>query len=328
MSNREDTIIEEQPTENFYEKKGRAADQNTSASKGKSNNKEKWGYAAGGAVVGSAATISGQAFAANKEAGPVPAEEVEAKVEESVNATTSVETPSSESHVEAASAVTATAVDPNASPAPEEMIIATADGVRVAQVDDEVSFSQAFADARAQVGPGGVFEWRGNVYGTYYKDEWDQMSPAQRSEYQASIDYDAVQPDKVEEPQTAHYAQHTTSSHVRETVADTSAPDDNEVHVIGVEHNVDVNSDGNLEHVAVLESGGQSYLLVDVDRDGQGDVLLSDLNHNNQLDANEVADVRSEGITMPGCDPSDAMMAQASDQPDYMNDANAGLYDA
>ena len=44
-------------------------------------------------------------------------------------------------------------------------------------VSDEMSFSEAFAAAREEVGPGGVFEWNGNVYNTYYADEWENMSP-------------------------------------------------------------------------------------------------------------------------------------------------------
>lgn len=35
--------------------------------------------------------------------------------------------------------------------------------VKVAQVSDDMSFSEAFASARKQVGAGGVFEWRGKA---------------------------------------------------------------------------------------------------------------------------------------------------------------------
>ena len=62
------------------------------------------------------------------------------------------------------------------SPAPEEALVATDEGIRIAQVDDNVSFATAFADARAQVGPGGAFEWRGHVYNTFYEEEWNSMS--------------------------------------------------------------------------------------------------------------------------------------------------------
>ena len=49
-------------------------------------------------------------------------------------------------------------------------------------VNDSMSFSEAFSAARAEVGPGGVFEWRGNVYNTYYADEWNNMSEEDKSE--------------------------------------------------------------------------------------------------------------------------------------------------
>ena len=45
----------------------------------------------------------------------------------------------------------------------------------MATVSDDMSFGEAFAAARAEVGPGGVFTWRGNVYGTYMADEWEAM---------------------------------------------------------------------------------------------------------------------------------------------------------
>ena len=50
-------------------------------------------------------------------------------------------------------------------------------------VNDEMSFSQAFGAARAEVGAGGAFEWRGNVYSTYTAEEWNGMSAEERNEY-------------------------------------------------------------------------------------------------------------------------------------------------
>ena len=43
-------------------------------------------------------------------------------------------------------------------------------------VTDDMSFSEAFKAARADVGANGVFEWRGGVYGTYYETEWSEFS--------------------------------------------------------------------------------------------------------------------------------------------------------
>ena len=50
-------------------------------------------------------------------------------------------------------------------------------------VSDDMSFGEAFATAREEVGPGGVFEWHGNVYATYSKEEWDMMSAEDRAEF-------------------------------------------------------------------------------------------------------------------------------------------------
>lgn len=54
-------------------------------------------------------------------------------------------------------------------------------------VDDSMSFSQAFAAARHEVGPGGLFVWHGNTYGTYYANEWNAMSPEDRDQYWADV---------------------------------------------------------------------------------------------------------------------------------------------
>ena len=81
------------------------------------------------------------------------------------------------------------------------------DHAPVAQVSDSMSFSQAFAEARSQVGAGGVFSWHGGVYGTYYETEWDAMSPAQRTAYAHSVN-----------PEVR--AQHIDTTHVNENHPD------------------------------------------------------------------------------------------------------------
>ena len=52
---------------------------------------------------------------------------------------------------------------------------------------DDKSFADAFAEAREEVGPGGFFEWRGDVYNTYYKEEWEAMSPEQQHDFMESV---------------------------------------------------------------------------------------------------------------------------------------------
>lgn len=50
-------------------------------------------------------------------------------------------------------------------------------------VNDDMSFKEAFAAARAEVGPGGAFVWHGNVYETYRADdpEWMEMNQEERT---------------------------------------------------------------------------------------------------------------------------------------------------
>ena len=42
--------------------------------------------------------------------------------------------------------------------------------------NDHLSFDEAFAAARAEVGGNGVFKWHGGYYGTYHVEEWDALS--------------------------------------------------------------------------------------------------------------------------------------------------------
>lgn len=50
-------------------------------------------------------------------------------------------------------------------------------------ISDDMSFSDAFSAARAELGPGGAFEWHGNVYSTYTAEEWNNMSEEEKDDY-------------------------------------------------------------------------------------------------------------------------------------------------
>jgi hypothetical protein len=72
---------------------------------------------------------------------------------------------------------------------PEESISSLVhDKAPVSQnVNDNMSFAEAFITARQEVGAGGVFTWQGKEFNTYYKEEWNSMSPEQKNEYIASL---------------------------------------------------------------------------------------------------------------------------------------------
>lgn len=220
----------------------------------------------------------------------------------------------------------------NETPSEQDVIVATDEGVRVAQVDDNKSFSEAFADARAQVGAGGVFEWHGKVYGTYYKNEWDQMSSAERAEWQAKIDYNDVR----DEQEAQHYAHHNTH-HASHTTAPTndylqssqetidSDPADGEIRVLGVE-TVEGPNGQPMNFAALEASNGDQALLVDIDNDGNFDVLLHDDNGDGQLQESEVYDASGVMATVEDlqsvAEQSGMSYANNDDMPDYMNDAD------
>jgi|GEM_PF-3710923 len=55
-------------------------------------------------------------------------------------------------------------------------------------VDDSMSFNEAFGAAREEVGAGGVFVWRDNIYNTFYKEEWEGMDAGDKQDYWASVE--------------------------------------------------------------------------------------------------------------------------------------------
>lgn len=229
-------------------------------------------------------------------------------------------------------------------PSEHDAIVATDEGLRVAQVDDSLSFSQAFAEARSQVGAGGVFEWNGKVYSTYYAEEWDGMSASERSEWQARVDYgdviDASEPSGNATSPASQNDNLMAEIAPDSTYIDNSAPqqataqvaDDNEVHVVGVA--VLDNGQGGVATLAGLQSGDEMAILVDVDTDGTIDLLLSDANDDGQLGADEVYQITetSSGYGLAPMDEAgvddNMYMASNDDMPDYMNDADAGFMDA
>ena len=350
------------------------------------NTAEKAAYAAGGFVAGAASMAAGDVFATTK------TEEAEKAPEEQPQ------------------------IDPANSPSEHEAIVASDEGLRVAQVDDDEPFNEAFADARAQVGPGGVFEWHGKVYGTFYKDEWDQMSAEERAEWQSKVDYNDLR----DENEAQQYAQHqdtqaqepvqnanvhqTSQSQEQEPaveiadirkvdvdgngqldtvvelnngvmfadldhngVADVAAADVNgdgmisndevadvraenivmpqapdgttsvsqqsggnddvDVHVIEVGQ-ADLDGNGMVENVSLVEIDGNEVMIVDIDHDNIADVMITDTSGNGQIESNEIIDISGEGVGMPTMSDGDLFMAQNEMEPDYTNDADMGLFEA
>jgi|GEM_PF-2112166 len=56
-------------------------------------------------------------------------------------------------------------------------------------VTDQMSFAEAFNEARAECGPGSIFEWRGNVYNTYYQEEWVRLSAEDKQVFLKNVGF-------------------------------------------------------------------------------------------------------------------------------------------
>lgn len=173
-------------------------------------------------------------------------------------------------------------------------------------VNDDMSFGEAFAAARAEVGPGGCFEWHGSVYGTYTADEWDNMTEDQRAEWSDHFSWNQFDHSQSEVAQHATSAQNVGNNDEIEIVSVNHNDDDDialhqqtndggdvEVEIIGVVH--DNETDVNCGAIVI---DGQDAIVIDVDNDLKFDYLVVDANNDNQIDSNEVIDIQDQNLTV------------------------------
>ena len=224
----------------------------------------------------------------------------------------------------------------------------TDNGLRVAEIDQSLSFGEAFAAARAEVGAGGVFHWHGRTYNTYTENEWESMSDTEHHQFAQQVTLE-IQTNEMPSEHVHSTVQHHEAHHdQKEDVAQQpqvrqvsneqeEEQDEPEVHFLGVDQ---VQTDGgqtmNVGYMTIAE---EEVALVDMDNDMIFDVAVSDRNHNEQIDEGEVIDIsdrqlsvtdfalaaeQENGNDMSGqpefvSNPQDQL---AEDMPDYMNDAD------
>lgn len=170
------------------------------------------------------------------------------------------------------------------------------DNAPVAHVSDSQSFAQAFADARQQVGPGGIFEWHGQVYGTYYANEWNSMSQEQRNDYWASVDTHAAHD---EDWNPHHQQQQNVVQHEPEQSNLMASNEEHLDHDPSPHVEVgEIVSEGNLT-VAEVSIDGADLLMADTDGDGVIDTVGADIDGDGYVSAYEQASVQELGIDAP-----------------------------
>lgn len=91
--------------------------------------------------------------------------------------------------------------------------------------NDDVTFDEAFANARAEFGPGSSFAWKGNVYATYTKEEWDGMTDDEKTDFYQQINI--PNPDSEAEMSVVADAHLEESSFVQENETLQEEPTDN-----------------------------------------------------------------------------------------------------
>lgn len=202
------------------------------------------------------------------------------------------------------------------------------DGViPVAEVDDSMSFGEAFAAAREQVGPGGVFVWHGQLYGTYTAAEWNSMTPAEHAEFGSHLN---IVYDESGSHNVVDNGRHDNNGGNTDDVEDIDpVPNPNPNPNPDPEHTVEVISvdtevleDGSTVNVAVVRLDGEEGCLFDLNNDNIADIFASDTNQDGQLTEDEIVDVSEMSIKIPTM--NDGLLAQ--NDPDYINDGNIDSY--
>ena len=203
-------------------------------------------------------------------------------------------------------------------------------GIKVATVDDSMSFGEAFAAARSQIGAGGVFKWHGNIFNTYTAEEWKAMSNDDKNLFAERVKPELSAADvntkqlaenakeevKVEETESSYDdnvrietkqnhdtdINHNNDAKMQTTTWDELAKGD-DVRVLGYK-DVEI-APGKSVTVQGLEINGQRVAVIDVDKDGDPDLAMADLNHNQEMDYGEVIDLHTgEAVAFTNDDPT------------------------
>lgn len=164
---------------------------------------------------------------------------------------------------------------------------------------DDMPFREAFNAARAELGAGGVFSWHGNIYNTYTADEWAAMSEDEHQEFaeQVAPEVSAEDVDTTDFAEVKQEPKPETETNTESDVELVAANEqeiesgDDDVRVVGFgEITLD---NGRNVTVQEMDYNGQRVAVIDVDQDGEADIAMSDLNHNNQMDEGEVIDLHT-----------------------------------
>ncbi len=161
-------------------------------------------------------------------------------------------------------------------------------GHHVHDMGDHLSFGDAFAAARAEVGPGGVFYWHGGLYNTYTEAEWNAMSAEAKADFAHDVHH-AV-------PTTTVYVVPTDDSPVVEVPQ--ADPDPDVVFVNDqLENNFSLGEDVHI--VGFTDTTGHLEANYDFNNDGNADVAIVDVDDNLRIsDPDLIVDTQGNFATV------------------------------
>lgn len=180
----------------------------------------------------------------------------------------------------------------------------TAETPLVASAHDGLPFGEAFNAARAEVGPGGVFEWHGGLYNTFTAEEWSAMTAEQKYDFAEQVR--PITPvEHIQVPTDAHthvvvvHDIQPTSNHQPDVRGHEFASAHDDVHIVGT-----------------AEYKGHVVVGLDVDGDDQADVAVIDVDDNYELSDADVVVTRDGDVATIGdiAGPDDGDVSVVSDE--------------
>lgn len=210
---------------------------------------------------------------------------------------------------------------------PEDIYVPETQADLATGVNDSMSFGEAFAAARQELGAGGAFEWHGNLYSTYTAEEWEAMTPEQRDDYAQSVAELTPVADVHESTPVTEDVSDVVSENDDDVVID---PEDEMVTIDSETIGIEVHDVGTVEtldgevDVAIATIDGHDAILVDHDQDGFVDEIVIDMNDNGEIDEDEVMDTSNTDLHL--ADVSDIAYNEPENDiysgPDYTNDGD------
>ena len=222
------------------------------------------------------------------------------------------------------------------------------------------TFEEAFSAARETMGPGSVFEWHGNIYATFLKDEWEEMTDNEKSEFfdnhnianpyrathattdlpvdtdDASIELDAstIQIGTNEEEASSSIGNpEETLSEQANSHLTPEVTTESDIEVISVGNSNQEESDIEILgvshdsdtgfNIGRMTVDGQEVFVIDVDGDMVFDAMAMDLNGDGTIDETEIFDIQGTGLSaidLGGLHATGIDINQTGDNPDYLSD--------